>query len=68
MSLRNLFPSINGVVRFGEKAAGHLLACGQGLRQGWETPRKGIPCSLETLDYQPQEILLQVASAPLSRV
>ena len=62
--LQNLFPFFQGVAVFGNKAAGHLLAHGQGLRQGWETPTKGIPSPLETLDDQAQEILLQAASAP----
>lgn len=66
--LQNLFPFFQGVAVFGKKAAGRLLAHGQGLRQGWETPIKGIPSPLETSDYQAQEILLQAASAPLSRV
>ena len=61
--LQNLFPFFQGVAVFGKKAAGHLLAHGQGLRRGWETPTKGIPSPLETLDYQAQEILLQAASA-----
>lgn len=46
-----------GVAGFAEMATGPPLARGRGLRQGQETPQKGIPSSLETLAYQAQEIL-----------